>query len=297
MKTKKQFWTYILVTFIVAWILQIVASIYALKGNQSMFTTLVSICMFVPLLGAIVSKSNVKEIGFKPKFKGHIRYYLFAWFMPIVLGLIGALLFFAVFPDLALTAEKVVISLIGAPGIIHLREQGISPVTFLIIEIGATFLYAPLVNALFAIGEECGWRGAMYPYLKERFGMVKGRVIGGLIWGVWHWPLMIACGYEYGLEYIGYPLGLLLFPIVTIGAGTLCDYVYEKSNSIWSCSILHGSFNAIAGIPVLFLVSGGLSYSLFGPTVIGIISCIPLVICSIIILFKDKNNDFDKNKE
>ena len=51
MKTKKQFWTYILVTFIVAWILQIVASIYALKGNQSMFTTLVSICMFVPLLG------------------------------------------------------------------------------------------------------------------------------------------------------------------------------------------------------------------------------------------------------
>ena len=36
-----------------------------------------------------------------------------------------------------------------------------------------------------ALGEEVGWRGALYPYLKKKFGDTKGRIVGGAIWGAW----------------------------------------------------------------------------------------------------------------
>ena len=36
------------------------------------------------------------------------------------------------------------------------------------------------------VGGEVGWRGAMDPMLKDHFGKVKGSIIGGAIWGVWH---------------------------------------------------------------------------------------------------------------
>ena len=74
----------------------------------------------------------------------------------------------------------------------------------------------------------------MYPILKERFGKAKGRIIGGIIWGVWHWPIMILVGYEYGTSYWGYPVtGPLLFCVITTAMGILLDYYYEKANSIW----------------------------------------------------------------
>ena len=35
----------------------------------------------------------------------------------------------------------------------------------------------------------------MYPILKEHFGIVKGRLIGGAVWGVWHLSIMLHAAY------------------------------------------------------------------------------------------------------
>ena len=43
-----------------------------------------------------------------------------------------------------------------------------------------------------AVGEEIGWRGYMMPRLKERFSLFTGRLLGGILWGVWHWLPMLA---------------------------------------------------------------------------------------------------------
>ena len=46
--------------------------------------------------------------------------------------------------------------------------------------------------------------------------------------GVWHWPVIILAGYEYGTDYIGSPiLGPLVFCLFTIAGGILLDFVYE----------------------------------------------------------------------
>lgn len=66
-------------------------------------------------------------------------------------------------------------------------------------------LLAPAINMFPALGEEVGWRGYMMPRLKERFGLLNGRLLGGFVWGIWHWPLMLLVGYEYGTNYLGAP--------------------------------------------------------------------------------------------
>lgn len=39
---------------------------------------------------------------------------------------------------------------------------------------------------VFPVGEEFGWRGFAYPRLVERYGLVKGSLVLGALWGVWH---------------------------------------------------------------------------------------------------------------
>lgn len=38
----------------------------------------------------------------------------------------------------------------------------------------------------FSVGEEFGWRGFAHPRLFERYGAIRGPLLTGLIWGVWH---------------------------------------------------------------------------------------------------------------
>ena len=63
--------------------------------------------------------------------------------------------------------------------------------------------------------------------------------------GAWHWSVMILAGYKYGKEYIGAPvLGPIVFYISTVMMGILYDYVYEKTETIWLPSLMHGTTNA-----------------------------------------------------
>lgn len=293
MKTKKQFIIYLIVTFGLAWILQGISIYFASIGNTGLFQIIIAFSMFAPLIGAIVSKSNVSKIGWKPKFKGHVKNYLFSWFMPAVLGILGAVLFFIIFPGLFGTVEDGIIAAAGAEQgkalLDELAIQGISPWIFFAITIIETLTYAPAINAIFAAGEEAGWRGAMYPYLKEKFGTNKGRILGGTIWGVWHWPIIIFAGYEYGTEYFGFPwVGPLAFVIIAIVFGILCDYVYQKGESIWAPSIFHGAINAFAGVPTLLVTSEFAKYRILGPSSVGLISIIPMLVCAVIICIKAK---------
>lgn len=149
-------------------------------------------------------------------------------------------------------------------------------------------MYKKMVIIAISLGEEVGWRGAMYLYLKEKFGVTKGRIVGGTIWGAWHWPIMIFAGYEYGKEYIGAPvLRPIVFCISTVMMGILFDYVYEKTETIWLPSLMHGAVNAFT----IFAYLSKPEYAdmaIFGPAYIGIISMIPMIIMATIICVKQK---------
>jgi len=288
MTKKKQFTLYIIYTFVLSWILQIIASIFALKGNQVLFSVILAFSMFIPLVGAILAKFPIKEMGWKPVFKGHIKSILMAWFLPAILGLLGAGLYFILFPSTFDTSMSYISSTLGAEGLAQLAEQGLTPKTYAIITVVLSLTYAPLINMFFAVGEEAGWRGAMYPVLKEKFGTVKGRLIGGAIWGVWHWPVIILAGYEYGTEYWGAPVvGPLLFCVITISMGIIFDYLYDKTKCIWVPALAHGAINAFAGIPTMFLAAGAQNL-LLGPLMVGIIGGLPMILTAVYISLRHK---------
>ena len=109
----------------------------------------------------------------------------------------------------------------------------------------------------------------------------------GIIWGAWHWPLMCLTGYEYGMDYAGFPIvGMLLFCVFATAAGILCDWVYEKSGCIWFPAILHGAVNAAGTIPMALCIPNSGSAILLGPAPHGLLAGAPLFLLAAVLLLR-----------
>lgn len=291
--SKKPFTIYMIVAFGLAWILEIIASIFSNNGNQMVFSIILIIVMFMPFLGVLIARIPLKGMGWVPHLKNKIRYVFFALWMPALLSIIGGVLFFAFFPDAFDSEFLTMRGILEEAGTLQrLEAQGLTMPIYLLISTIQAVTYGPFINMFVALGEEVGWRGALYPYLKEKLGVTKGRIVGGVIWGSWHWPVMILAGYEYGKEYIGAPvLGPIVFCVCTVMMGILFDYVYEKTEIIWLPSLMHGAVNA-------FTVFAYLSKpvyadkAIFGPAYIGIISMIPMIIMAVVICVKQKKIEY-----
>ncbi|MBO4367338.1 MAG: CPBP family intramembrane metalloprotease, partial [Clostridia bacterium] len=140
-----------------------------------------------------------------------------------------------------------------------------------------------------------GWRGFLYPQLKARFGRRKGWLLGGAIWGAWHWPLIWLIGYEYGKAagnsagYALFPLsGMLLFCVITAGWGILHDRLYEKTCTIWVPALFHGAVNAAAALPLAVCLTDTGSARLLGPAPMGILAGLPFLAAAAVILWRTK---------
>lgn len=287
---KKKFTAYIILSFSVAWVFQVIASILALRGNQMAFSLILSVSMFVPLLSALVAGIPLKNIGWKPVLKGNIKYIIMAWFGPVVLTVLGAVLYYVVFPDRFDLTGMYMKATYGEIMIAQLEAQGITIPIFIVVTAIQALTYAPWINMFFALGEEAGWRGVMHPMLKDKLGRTKGLIVSGIIWGAWHWPVMVIAGYEYGLNYWGAPvLGMALFCLVTTVMGVLFDVLYEKTNCIWVPALAHGAVNAVCSLPTLVLDPAYANQLTVGPLPIGIISVLPSLVLMVWILFKKKN--------
>jgi len=107
------------------------------------------------------------------------------------------------------------------------------------------------LNAPVAFGEEWGWRG----YLLEKlvsFGQVKGLLLSGVIWGVWHAPI-IMLGYNYPL----YPRAGVFFMVITcVLIGVVLGWMRLATRSIWPAVIAHGALNGSAGVVFLLARAG-----------------------------------------
>ncbi|MBQ8085360.1 MAG: CPBP family intramembrane metalloprotease [Lachnospiraceae bacterium] len=295
--SKKQFTIFMIGAFVLGWILQIIASIFANKGDNTVFRVIMAVSMYMPLLSVLIAKIPLKGMGFIPHLKGKIRYIFFSLWMPAVLSIIGGVLFFVFFPNAYDGEFETLRSILQDAGALEqLEAQGLTVKSYLIISTIQAVTIAPFLNILFALGEEIGWRGAMYPYLKEKLGVTKGRIVGGMVWGCWHWPVMLLAGYEYGKEYLGAPvLGPVIFCLCTAAMGLLLDYVYEKTGTIWMPSLMHGAINAFT----IFAYMTKPEYAdkaILGPAYIGIISMIPMVVLAGAICIKKTKTEKATNK-
>ena len=282
-KEKQGFSLYFLIAFGLAWLCQVGGCMALLQQKNAMLYQLALIgTMFCPLLAVLlVQKVFLRQpVGIGWKVQGKRRFWLAAWFGPAVFTLLGAVLYFAVFPSrLDFSCSWLVAAYGGEMDAQTLRsELGVSTLSYLLQNGLFAVILAPAINMFPALGEEAGWRGYMMPRLKARFGLLNGRLLGGVVWGVWHWPLMLLVGYEYGTNYLGAPvLGLVVLCVVCFALNSLLDLLYEKTGCIWVPAIAHGAFNAIAALPQVLITPADAYYNVLGPMPIGLISVLPML--------------------
>ena len=242
-------------------------------------TALTAMLMFFPALGVLITRLITRE-GFKNSMlclnlKGNVRYYLIGWLGPVVLTILGAVLYFAVCPsEFTLTSYDALMA-----------TKPMSPVVFWALQV-VLMLMAPLLNLIPCLGEEWGWRGYLLPKVAQRMKFVPTVLLTGFIWGIWHAPIIVA-GHNYGMNYPGYPWGgivaMCLFCIVT---GTLFSYITLKAKSCWPAVFAHGALNGTASIGVLFLANP-MAYDRFvGPVPTGVIGAAAYIVVAVLIAYK-----------
>ena len=90
--------------------------------------------------------------------------------------------------------------------------------------------------ALPCFGEEFGWRGYLNPKLEQLTGTCGAVIIGGIIWGLWHAPL-VAAGYNFGT---GHPaLNVLLMCISCVFVNAVLFWLTKKTDSVFPAVLLH----------------------------------------------------------
>lgn len=130
----------------------------------------------------------------------------------------------------------------------------------------------PFLGLVITFGEEYGWRGFLQTEL-TRLGRIRGVLLLGVIWGIWHWPI-IWMGYNYP----GQPLlGSLFMVAYCVILAYFLAYAVFKSKGVWTAAYLHALSNqtlsffmmaVVAPTSTLFSFGMGLPALLLGAVVV-----------------------------
>ena len=240
---------------------------------------LLVIYMLGPTLGNIgarlFTKEGVADLWLRPKLRQGWKYWLAAWFLTPVLVFAGAALYFLIF------AQDLSTEILTADQLLGMPDTGLPNWLAIIGLVMISILITPFANGIATFGEEFGWRGYLQPKLLP-LGQKKMYLIVGIIWGVWHWPVIWM-----GFNYPGYPvLGSLAMVWFTFVVGTFFGWATLRAGSVWPAVIGHAVLNGLASLPVLFLA--GQTNPLIGPLAIGIIGSLFFTLTTALILWKSE---------
>ena len=144
---------------------------------------------------------------------------------------------------------------------------------FVALSIFSGLLAGATINAVFAFGEEVAWRGFLYKEFKGRKFLTVALIIG-VIWGFWHFPLILN-----GHNYPQHPvLGVFLMVVLCILLTPILMYFRKKSGTVIVPAIMHGTFNAVIGISNI-LVEPANDLLMGGPGLAGLIVLLLTNLC------------------
>ena len=237
--------------------------------NLSLATVLLAVgYMWAPALAHVLTRlltrEGWQETWLRPQFRRGWRYWLLAWVTPAVVTIVGAVIFFALLPRFYDSDLTVVRRLLAQ----NAQTAAMNPWLIVAAQVVSAILIAPPINGLFTLGEEFGWRAYLLPKLLP-LGERRAMLVSGVIWGVWHWPV-IAMGHNYGFGYFGAPwTGMLLMVWFTFTAGCFLAWATLRAGSVWPAVIGHGAINGISALALLFVQ--GQPSSLLGPAPVGLL--------------------------
>lgn len=149
------------------------------------------------------------------------------------------------------TQDQLIANLTALAGTPPTNTAGMPPPLLLLPIAFVSAIFAGFsINGLVALGEEYGWRGFLRKELPGSF--FKKYTFIGLLWGIWHAPIILQ-GYNFGADR-AIP-GSLLFILVTIMLGYLIGIVVERHDNVLYAAAFHGMFNGFAGVFAVMLTA------------------------------------------
>jgi membrane protease YdiL (CAAX protease family) len=237
------------------------AVVFALTGVElgSLRGTVlvVAVYMWAPAVAAILvqrwhGESIRAGCGLR---RGRLRWVGVAWATPV--GLLALTIGIgALFPDVSFTTDYgAFLRGLGLPeeqieaSLAVLEGLPVPPVVFLV---GQGLVAGLTINAVAALGEELGWRGLLLRELSP-LGFWRLSLLTGVVWGVWHAPLIVQ-----GHNFPDAPFaGIVVMTGWTIVASPLFTYLTVRAKSVLAATLLHGSFNAVASLSLVYLTGAG----------------------------------------
>jgi uncharacterized protein len=219
------------------------------RGGDSMSNhpNLVPLLMWMPALASIVARlllrEGIRDVSFRFGGRVGLRSIGFAVLMPLIVGTLaygiawatGLVSFSAITPSPAELAMSPAAA----------RLAALEPISRFVASVALGTTIFTVYGCLWTAGEEIGWRGYMLTRLIAA-GVPQPLLVSGLIWALWHFPLILSGAYASG------PFPLLsagLFMIMVIGMALVAGVLRLRSGSVWPAIVLHSAWNSIIQNP------------------------------------------------
>ena len=250
------------ITFFLSWLLIYIFHFLGGKWNTPTSAIVGAAVMLFPMISALIVQKGIYgqdvKIPLGISFKIN-KFWFLAWFLPlfIVAGtfFVGLLIpgvhissdlsgFLDRYKDI-LPPEQI------EQARLKIANSKFHPLWMVLGQASLGFFAGISINAVFAFGEELGWRGFLANELKEKNFWVSSWIIG-FIWGIWHFPIILM-----GHNYPQHPqIGVLMMIFFCMLLAPVFTYIRRQAKSVLAAAILHGTINGTAGLPIMLLKGG-----------------------------------------
>lgn len=149
----------------------------------------------------------------------------------------------------ALPLPLAVLALTVLLGYAPVPQDGVAPILFYV-TLFPVVVFNGIATAVMGagpLGEEGGWRGYLLPLLLDRLGEVPASLMIGVIWSLWHLPIMaIAPEWRDGHSFAFY---LPAYTVTVMGLSLLMTRVWLLARRSTLAAVwMHGVINALGAI-------------------------------------------------
>ena len=233
--SQKKIITFLLLTFALSSLfygLMIVAGSYRAQGGLYLLGL-----MWCPGIAAMSTQwlfqRNIRGLGWS---LGRRRYLWTSYALPLLYGLVTYSIVWIT--GLGRFSPQQVADAI-APQIGYTPQ---SPYAFAVVYFIIAVTLGLLPSCVTALGEEIGWRGLLVPQLAKVTSFSKTALISGVIWAVWHYPILLFADYNNRTPAW---YGLACFTVMVLGMSFAFAWLRLKSGSLWTAVLLHASHNLV----------------------------------------------------
>jgi membrane protease YdiL (CAAX protease family) len=225
---------FVLISYAIAWGIWIPLVIAGPTGPRQ----LALVGTFAPAVAALLLARSGRRswLGGVLRTPGlHLRSYLEALVLPVVLALVAAGIAGVVL-GVAVPVGGVIPAGLPAPIAI------VAPVP----------VFASLLVIGGPLGEEPGWRGYLLPSLQTRLGPPTASLVVGIVWAAWHAPLFLLPGTTQS------HLPVLAFVLWVVSLSFVFTWLYNRrSRSVGLAVLLHASVNFTGAMLGVIPARGG----------------------------------------